>query len=70
MCVILIALCLGAMVMVPMASAVEKNITLNITSPEEDDILYNDVAPAFILVQGSIDAPRGIRNVSISNWFK
>ena len=50
-----------------MVSADEKNITLNITSPEEGDIIYYDVVPAYIAVQGTIDASQGIRNVSITN---
>lgn len=65
--VFLIVLLLAAIVMVPMVSADEKNITINITSPEEGDVFYNDVQPAFISVQGTIDAPQGIRNVSIAN---
>jgi hypothetical protein len=65
--VFLIVLLLAAMVMVPMVSADEKNITINITSPEEGDIIFYDVVPAYIAVQGTIDAPQGIRNVSITN---
>ncbi len=65
--VFLIVLLLSAMVIVPMVSADEKNITINITSPEEGDIIYYDVVPAYIAVQGTIDASQGIRNVSITN---
>ncbi len=55
------------MAIVPIVSADEKNITINITSPEEGDFIYLDVVPAFITVQGTIDAIHGIRNVSITN---
>jgi len=65
--IILLVLVLAALVIVPMVSADEKNITINITSPEEGDVFYIDVVPAFISVQGTIDAPQGIRNVSITN---
>ncbi len=65
--VFLMALLLAGMVMVPTVRADEKNITINITSPEEGDFIYLDVVPAFISVQGTIDAPHGIRNVSITN---
>jgi hypothetical protein len=65
--IFLILLLLTAMAVVPIVSADEKNITINITSPEEGDVFYLDVAPAFITVQGMIDAPHGIRNVSITN---
>ena len=49
--VFLIVLLLSAMVIVPMVSADEKNITINITSPEEGDIIYYDVVPAYIAVR-------------------
>jgi hypothetical protein len=65
--VFLIVLLLSVMAIVPMVSADEKNITINITSPEEGDFIYLDVVPAFISVQGTIDAPHGIRNVTITN---
>jgi len=65
--VLLIAVLLSAMAIAPLVSADEKNITINITYPEEGDTFYNDVQPAFIFVQGIIDAPQGIRNVSITN---
>jgi hypothetical protein len=65
--IFLVLLLLAAMAIVPRVSADEKNITINITSPEEGDTFYLDVAPAFITVQGTIDAPHGIRNVSITN---
>ena len=65
--VFLIVLLLAVTVMVPKVSADEKNISINITSPEEGDFIYLDVVPAFISVQGTIDAPHGIRNVSITN---
>jgi hypothetical protein len=65
--VFLIVLFLAATVMVSIVSADEKNISINITSPEEGDMFYNDVQPAFISVQGTIDAPHGIRNMSIAN---
>lgn len=65
--VFLIVLLLAAMVLVPMVSADEINITINITSPEEGDRIYYDVVPAYIAIQGTIDAPRGIKNVSITN---
>ena len=65
--IFLMVLLLAAMVMIPTASADKKNISINITAPEEGDVFYLDVAPAFILVQGTIDAPYGIRNVSITN---
>lgn len=45
----------------------EKEIRLNITSPEDEDIIYFDVVPAYITVHGTIDASQGIRNVSITN---
>jgi len=62
-----IVLLAAIMVMMPIVSADEKNITINITAPEEGDVFYLDVVPAFILVQGTVDAPYGIRNVSITN---
>jgi hypothetical protein len=65
--IFLILLLLATMAIVPRVSADEKSITINITSPEEGDTFYLDVAPAFITVQGTIDAPHGIRNVSITN---
>jgi len=65
--IFLILLLLAAMAIVPMVSADEKNITINITSPEEGDIIFYDVVPAYISVQGTIDTPDGIRNVSITN---
>ena len=65
--IFLVVLLLTAMIMVPTVSADEKNITINITAPEEGDVFYLDVVPAFISVQGMVDAPNGIRNVSITN---
>ena len=65
--VFLIVLLLAAMVVVQIVRADEKNITINITSPEEGDRIYYDVVPAYIAIQGTIDAPRGIQNVSITN---
>jgi hypothetical protein len=65
--VFLIVSLLSVMAIVPMVSAVGKNITINITSPEEEDVIFYDVVPAYIEVQGTIDAPLGIRNVSIMN---
>lgn len=65
--IILLALLLAAMVIVPMVSANEKKISINITLPEEGDVFYIDVVPAYIAVQGTIVAPQGIRNVSITN---
>ena len=65
--ILLIVILLSAIVIVPKVSADEKNITINITSPEEGDIIYYDVVPAYIAVQGTIDASQGIRNVSITN---
>ena len=65
--IFLIILLLAAMVMIPTVNGEEKNISINITSPEEGDVFYLDVVPAFISVQGTIDAPYGIRNVSITN---
>jgi len=65
--IFLILLLLAAMAIVPIVSADEKNITINITSPEEGDVFYVDVVPAYIEVHGTIDAPGGIQNVSITN---
>jgi hypothetical protein len=65
--VFLVLLLLALIAIVPMVNADEKNITISITSPEEGDIIFYDVIPAHIVVQGTIDAPRGIQNVSISN---
>ena len=64
---LLIVVLLSAVAIMPLVSADENNITINITSPEEGDTFYIDVVPAFISVQGTIDAPHVIRNVSISN---
>ena len=65
--IILLVLVLAALVIVPMVSADEKNITINITSPEEGDIIFYDVVPAYLKVQGTIDTPQGIQNVSMTN---
>lgn len=65
--IFLLVLMLAAIVIIPLVSADEKNIRINITSPEEGDIFYIDVVPAFVSVQGTIDSPQGIRNVSITN---
>jgi hypothetical protein len=65
--IFLIILLLAAMVMIPTVNGEDKNISINITAPEEGDVFYLDVVPAFISVQGTIDAPYGIRNVSITN---
>jgi hypothetical protein len=63
----LIVLLLAALAIVPIVRADEKNITINITSPEEGEIIFYDVVLAYIAVQGTIDAPHGIRNVSMTN---
>jgi hypothetical protein len=65
--ILLIVILLSAIVIVPKVSADEKNITINITAPEEGDEFYIDVVPAYIEVHGTIDAPGGIQNVSITN---
>ncbi len=65
--ILLMVLVLAVMAIVPIVSADEKNITINITSPEEGDIIFYDVVPAYLEVQGTIDTPQGIRNVSITN---
>ena len=65
--IFLMVLLLAAMVLIPTVNADEKNISINITAPEEGDIIYYDVVPAYIEVQGTIDASQGIRNVSITN---
>jgi len=54
-------------VIVPLVNADEKNVRINITFPEEGDIIYYDVVPAYITVRGTVDAPLGIQNVSITN---
>jgi hypothetical protein len=43
-----------------------QNIVLNITSPEQDDVLYVDVVPAYFTVEGKIFGS-GIRNVTVKN---
>ena len=65
--VLLIVMLMAVIAIVPTVSADERNITINITFPEEGDTLYLDVAPAFVSVRGTIDAPHGIKNVSITN---
>jgi hypothetical protein len=65
--VFLIVVLLSVMVIVPIVRADEKNISINITSPEEGDVIFYDVVPAYIEVHGTIDAPGGIRNISITN---
>jgi hypothetical protein len=65
--VLLIVMLMAVIAIVPTVSADERNITMNITFPEEGDTLYLDVAPAFVSVRGTIDAPHGIKNVSITN---
>jgi hypothetical protein len=42
-----------------------QKIILNITSPEQDDVIFFDVFPAYLLVQGRIYGA-GIRNVTVN----
>ncbi len=65
--VFLIVVLMAVIAIVPTVRADERNITINVTFPEEGDTLYLDVAPAFVSVRGTIDAPHGIKNVSITN---
>lgn len=52
----------------PTMNSGEKNITIDIFSPEEGDIIFYDVVPAYLTVQGIVDAPQGIRNITILNY--
>jgi len=69
--VYLILLLLAAMAIVPIVRADEKNITINITSPEEGDVffLYSDAIPPYlaITVRGVIDSTYGLQNVTVTN---
>jgi hypothetical protein len=42
-------------------------ITIAITSPEEDDIIFYDVVPYYLTVSGTVDAEQGIRSVILTN---
>jgi len=69
----LIIVLLSAMAIVPMVSADEKNITINITSPEEGEVYFvSDAIPSYITtsVLGVIDAAYGIQNITITNWIR
>lgn len=66
----LIVLLLAAMAIVPIVSADEKSITINITSPEEGEVFYHsDAIPPYlaITVLGVIDATYGLQNVTVIN---
>ena len=49
--VFLIVVLMAVIAIVPTVRADERNITINVTFPEEGDTLYLDVAPAFVSVQ-------------------
>lgn len=71
--VLLIVLLLAAMVMVPIVSAEGKNITINITSPEEGEVYFiSDAIPPYftISVLGVIDTTYGLQNVTITNGIQ
>ena len=73
MSVLLIVVLLAMMVIVPMVSAGEKNIIINITSPEEGEVYFvSDAIPSYITtsVLGVIDAAYGIQNITITNWIR
>lgn len=42
-------------------------ISIYLIYPEEGDVVYHDVSPAYLTVEGSVYAIHGIRNVSITN---
>jgi hypothetical protein len=68
--VFLVLLLLAVMVMVPMVSAQGKNISINITSPQEGEVYHvGDAIPRYIPISvlGVIDAPYGIQNITLSN---
>jgi hypothetical protein len=43
-----------------------KDIIFNITSPLEDDVIYYDVVPAYLSVEGKIYGSDDIRNVTVT----
>ncbi len=65
--VFLILLLLAMMTIVPMASADEKIITLNITFPKEESVIYGDVIGSPIYIYTEIESPNGIKEVWITN---
>ena len=64
--IILIALVL---VTIALVSALPKP-TLVITAPEEGGTFYVDVNPPHLTIQGIIDAPAGIKNITITDGQK
>ena len=43
-----------------------KNIIFNITHPLEDDVIYYDVVPAYLSVDGTIFGSNDIRNITVT----
>ena len=42
------------------------NVMIEITDPFEEEIIYNDVVPAYLTVEGKIISSRPIRNVTVT----
>ncbi len=71
--IFLMVLLLAPMVMITTVNGEDKNISINITSPEEGEVyLVGDVIPPYIPISvlGVIDAPHEIQNITISNGIR
>ncbi|MDD1727903.1 MAG: hypothetical protein LUQ50_02390 [Methanospirillum sp.] len=71
---ILVFLCIGMAVALAGAQNVTLSesspgnpISIDLSYPEEGDVVYFDVVPAYLTVEGKIFAREGIRNITITN---